>query len=40
MSISNLAYVHPDARLGAGVTVEPFATIQADVVVGDASTTV
>lgn len=33
--ISNLAYVHPDAKLGANVTVEPFAYIAADVVIGD-----
>ena len=32
MSISKLAYVHPDAKLGKDVTVEPFATIQGDVV--------
>ena len=33
--ISELAYIHPDARLGAGVTVEPFAYIAGDVVIGD-----
>jgi UDP-N-acetylglucosamine acyltransferase len=33
--ISNLAYVHPDARLGENVTVEPFAYIAANVVIGD-----
>ena len=33
--ISKLAYVHPEARLGADVTVEPFACIAADVVIGD-----
>lgn len=33
--ISNLAYVHPDAKLGKDVTVEPFAYIAGDVVVGD-----
>ena len=33
--ISNLAYVHPDAKLGANVTVEPFAYIAGDVVIGD-----
>jgi len=37
MSISNLAYVHPDARLGQDVIVEPFASIYGDVVVGDGS---
>lgn len=33
--ISNLAYVHPDAKLGDGVIVEPFAYIQAGAVIGD-----
>ncbi len=33
--ISNLAYVHPDAKLGKNVTVEPFAYVAADVVIGD-----
>ncbi len=33
--ISPLAYVHPDARIGADVTVEPFAYIAGDVVLGD-----
>ena len=35
--ISNLAYVHPDARLGKDVVVEPFAYIAGDVVIGDGS---
>ena len=35
--ISNLAYVHPDAKLGANVVVEPFACISGDVVIGDAA---
>ena len=35
MSISKLAYVHPDARIGNDVVIEPFATIHADVIVGD-----
>ena len=35
--ISNLAYIHPDAKLGENVTVEPFAYIEADVVIGDGS---
>ena len=35
MSISPLAFVHPDARIGNDVTVEPFASIYGDVVVGD-----
>lgn len=33
--ISPLAYVHPDAKLGANVTVEPFAYIAGDVEIGD-----
>jgi UDP-N-acetylglucosamine acyltransferase len=35
MSISPLAYVHPDARIGKDVTIEPFATIHADVEIGE-----
>ncbi len=33
--VSNLAYVHPKARLGNNVTVEPFAMIHGDVEIGD-----
>jgi UDP-N-acetylglucosamine acyltransferase len=33
--ISKLAYVHPDARLGNNITVEPFAYITGNVVIGD-----
>ncbi len=33
--ISPLAYIHPDAKLGADVTVEPLAYIAADTVIGD-----
>ena len=33
--ISNLAFVHPDARLGKDVIVEPFAYIAGNVVIGD-----
>ena len=33
--ISNLAFVHPDARLGKDVTVEPFAYIADNVVIGE-----
>ncbi|MBQ4280029.1 MAG: acyl-ACP--UDP-N-acetylglucosamine O-acyltransferase [Rikenellaceae bacterium] len=33
--ISPLAHVHPDAQLGKNVTVEPFAYIAGDVVIGD-----
>lgn len=35
MSIHPLAVVSPAAKLGAGVTVGPFATIESDVVLGD-----
>ena len=35
--ISNLSYVHPDAKLGKDVVVEPFAYIAGDVVIGDGS---
>jgi UDP-N-acetylglucosamine acyltransferase len=33
--ISHLAFVHPDAKLGNDVTVEPFAYIAGNVVIGD-----
>jgi UDP-N-acetylglucosamine acyltransferase len=33
--ISNLAFIHPEARLGKDVTVDPFAYIAANVVIGD-----
>lgn len=33
--VSNLAYVHPKAKLGNNVTVEPFAMIYGDVEIGD-----
>ena len=33
--ISNLAFVHPDARMGENVTVEPFAYIAGNVVIGE-----
>lgn len=33
--ISPLAYIHPNAQLGANVTVAPFAFIDDDVVIGD-----
>jgi UDP-N-acetylglucosamine acyltransferase len=33
--ISNLSYVHPNAKLGNNVTVEPFAYIGDDVIIGD-----
>src|SRR5690349_19962469 len=37
MSKYPLANVHPDAKIGNNVTIEPFATIQGDVVIGDGS---
>lgn len=37
MSISKLAYVHPDAQLAPGVVVEPFASVYGDVVIGEGS---
>jgi UDP-N-acetylglucosamine acyltransferase len=33
--ISPQAYIHPNAKLGANVTVEPFASIYGDVEIGD-----
>ena len=33
--ISKLAYVHPDAKIGGNVTIEPFAYVAGDVVIGD-----
>ncbi|MBB1540459.1 MAG: acyl-[acyl-carrier-protein]--UDP-N-acetylglucosamine O-acyltransferase, partial [Bacteroidia bacterium] len=35
MAISELAYVHPDARLGEGVTIEAFAYVGGDVEIGE-----
>ena len=35
--ISNLAFIHPEAKLGANVTVEPFAYIDKNVEIGDGS---
>ena len=32
--ISNLAYIHPDAKIGNNVTVEPFAYIAGAVEIG------
>ncbi len=37
MSISKLAYVHPDAQIGNDVVIEPFASVYADVVIGEGS---
>ena len=33
--VSNLAYVHPEAKIGANVTIEPFAVVNKDVEIGD-----
>ncbi len=33
--MSNLAYIHPDAKIGENVTIDPFAYIAADVEIGD-----
>lgn len=33
--ISPLAYIHPDAKIGEKVTIEPFTTIAADVIIGE-----
>lgn len=33
--ISKLAYIHPDAKIGANVSIDPFVTIHADVVIGE-----
>ncbi|MBL8001051.1 MAG: acyl-ACP--UDP-N-acetylglucosamine O-acyltransferase [Flavobacteriales bacterium] len=35
MSISPLAFVHPDAHIGKDVTIEPFAMIYGDVEIGE-----
>jgi len=33
--MSELAYIHPDAKIGKGVVVEPFASIYGDVEIGE-----
>src|SRR5215210_5030819 len=35
MSISSLAYIHKDAKIGDNVTIDPFAVIHGDVSIGD-----
>ncbi len=35
MSISSLAYIHPDAKIGNNVTIDPFAVIEGEVSIGD-----
>ncbi|HND44476.1 MAG TPA: acyl-[acyl-carrier-protein]--UDP-N-acetylglucosamine O-acyltransferase, partial [Cyclobacteriaceae bacterium] len=37
MSRFPLANVHPDAKIGNNVVIEPFATVQGDVVIDDNS---
>ena len=37
MNISPLAVVHPEAQIGQNVTIDPFAVIEKDVVIGDNS---
>lgn len=37
MAFHPLSNVHPDAKIGSGVIVEPFATIAKDVIIGDNS---
>ena len=33
--ISTLAHIHPNAKLGKDITVDPFAVIEDEVVIGD-----
>jgi UDP-N-acetylglucosamine acyltransferase len=33
--ISDLAFIHPDAKLGENVTVDPFAYIAGNVIIGE-----
>jgi UDP-N-acetylglucosamine acyltransferase len=33
--VSNLAFIHPDAKIGKDVTIDPFAYIAGNVVIGD-----
>jgi UDP-N-acetylglucosamine acyltransferase len=35
MSISNLAYIHPNAQIGENVTIEPFAVVYENTQIGD-----
>lgn len=35
MNISPLAHVHPEAKIGQNVTIDPFVVIEKDVVIGD-----
>ena len=35
MNVSSLAVVHPEAKIGENVTIDPFAVIERDVVIGD-----
>jgi UDP-N-acetylglucosamine acyltransferase len=33
--ISNLAFIHPEAKIGKDVIIEPFAYIAANVIIGE-----
>ena len=33
--MSQLSYIHPEAKIGSNVTIEPFSTIYKDVEIGD-----
>ena len=33
--MSELAYIHPDAKIGKGVVIEPFVSIYGDVEIGE-----
>jgi UDP-N-acetylglucosamine acyltransferase len=35
MSLSPLAYIHPDAKIGDNVTIDPFAVIEGEVFIGN-----
>lgn len=37
-NISNLAFVHPEAKIGDGNVIGPFCCINKDVVIGDNNT--
>ena len=37
MNQHSLAYIHPEAQIGANVTIEPFSTIHNNVVIGEGS---
>ncbi|MFN5888434.1 MAG: acyl-[acyl-carrier-protein]--UDP-N-acetylglucosamine O-acyltransferase, partial [Flavobacteriales bacterium] len=33
--ISPLAHIHPDAKIGSGVTIDAFAVVHAEVTIGE-----